>query len=597
MSGLRSPVPHSPRPESPETASDARPESFLRTAALVFAIAALWLSTRPYSGVVFDARFYMVEALHAVDPGRFAQDLYFKFGSQGNFSLFSRLYPPLLRAFGVGPTAMILSIAGQSLWLFGLVRLTRNLVGPQWMWLSLAVTVGMLHAYPGGFGYGENQLTARIFAEAAVLLGLSFLDSRPFWTVLLLGLAVSLHPLMALPGIAVAFVYLALGRPVWWAVMGIGALLAAGLGLAGIAPFSNLFRTIDPEWFAVINIRSLYCLLGNWPRDFFVQMAAAFAWGAAAWWVVGPPCRRLLSAILLVAAAGLVCAYLGGDLAHNLLVVQLQPWRAIWLLQLVSHFFIPIVIAAVLARTSFDSARWTVLLSMGFVLLSSLGRLGHHDSAENFSFTRTSLMVIAGACAVIAAMLLPRLRGSPRIAALSACLACALFGIAVSRWDARTPWLRYVESPEPPPPELTALLPAKASVYWEDGLEMLWLRMKRPSYFSCDQATGVLFYRETAMAYRHRAASVWPLRTDDFTKLDNCAVLDPRPKPRRDRAGLEELCRREPELDYVVLKAPLDGAPYKIWTAPVRFQDFQASSAAPERFYIHACAQLRQTRE
>src|SRR6185295_14992457 len=46
-------------------------ERMLRTGAIACAIAVLWLATRPYPGVVFDARFYMVEALRALDPTHF----------------------------------------------------------------------------------------------------------------------------------------------------------------------------------------------------------------------------------------------------------------------------------------------------------------------------------------------------------------------------------------------------------------------------------------------------------------------------------------------------------------------------------------------
>jgi hypothetical protein len=568
------------------------PDRHLRNTALLCALAVIWLATRPYPGVVFDARFYMVEALRALDPQRFAQDLYFQFGSQGNFSLFTQLYQPLLRALGVGATAFILTVAGQSFWLFALLRLVRGLVGRQTLWLSLAMTIGMLHAYPGGFGYGENQLTARPFAEAAVMLALSLLGARPFWAAALLGLAAAFHPLMALPGIAVALVYLALGRPAWWAAMAGGAAAAAVLGLAGMAPFSNLFRTIDPDWFSIIAIRSKFCFLAGWPRDFWIQTAGIFAWAVAALVLAGPSHRRFLTAVFLVGAGGLVCAYLGGDLAHNLLVVQIQPWRSLWLLQLVSHIYMPLVIAAALARTSFDTDRWTVLLAMALILSSSLARLSRQALPENLNFTVVSLALVAAAVAVIAALLLPQARRHQKIAIASALAGLALLPIALSQWDARSVWQKYVESPQPPPKDLAAILPASATVYWEDGLEMLWFRLRRPSYFSCDQATGVAFYRDTALAYSHRAASLWPLRTDDFTKLDNCAILDPRPKPQRNRLGLQYACRREPGLDYIVLTAPLEDMESKVWTSPVRFQDHQASKAS-QRFYIYACAGVR----
>jgi hypothetical protein len=138
------------------------PQSIARTAALLCAVALLWLATRPYFGTVFDARFYMLEALNNLHPARFAQDLYVRFGSQGSFSIFTKLYRPLLLAFGVGTTGIVLTVAGQLLWLLGLFRLARTLVGGRTLWLSVAVVIGMLQIYAGGFGYGEGYVTAAV---------------------------------------------------------------------------------------------------------------------------------------------------------------------------------------------------------------------------------------------------------------------------------------------------------------------------------------------------------------------------------------------------------------------------------------------------
>lgn len=580
---------------SQQPTGPSRDGAILRTGALLCAVAILWLVTRPYFGTMFDARFYMVEALRAVDPGRFADDLYFKFGSQGNFSLFTKLYLPLLRLFGVGATALILTIAGQLLWLFGVFRLARTLVGGQSMWLSVAMVVGMLNVYPGGFGYGESFLTARLFAEAMAMLGLSWLPSRPFWAIALLGLSAAFHPLMALPAMALAFVYLALGRPLWWAVIGAGAGLFAVLGLAGVAPFFNLFRTIDPQWFAIIKVRCPQCLLSEWPADGIQQALVLAAWTGVALVMVGPAHRRFLIATLLVGVGGLACTFLGGDLAHNVLVVQIQSWRSMWLLQLVSRIYTPLIFIAVIARTSFDSPRVGSMLAMGMVLVSSATRLARYPNSADFTFVSVAIMAAALAVMAIHLLMGPQHR---RIALLSALAGLALIPLTLSHWDRRSPWIRYVESPDPPPKELTTLLPEGKSVYWESGLEMLWLRMRHASYFSCDQGTGVMFYRKTAMAYKSRSESFWPLRTGDFTQLDTCASLDPSPRPERNRTGLQRLCIREPGLDYVVLTAPLDGATPKIWNAPVHFQDVQSSTGnyfarMADRFYIYTCADLR----
>ena len=64
-------------------------------------IATLWLTTRPYVGVMDNSKFYTVQALNALMPGRFAEDLYFRYGSQDQFTLFSLVYKPFLAAFGI----------------------------------------------------------------------------------------------------------------------------------------------------------------------------------------------------------------------------------------------------------------------------------------------------------------------------------------------------------------------------------------------------------------------------------------------------------------------------------------------------------------
>jgi len=134
-----------------------------------------------------------------------------------------------------------------------------------------------------------------------------------------------------------------------------------------------------------------------------------------------------------------------------------------------------------------------------------------------------------------------------------------------------------------------------------DGLvrPWVWLRMRHASYFSCDQGTGVMFYRQTAMAFKHRTDSFWPLRTGDFTQLDTCAGFDKKPKPERNRAGLQKLCLREPELDYLVLTRPLDDVTLAgTWKSPVLFQDIQSTTdgyfaRVADHFYFYSCASVR----
>jgi len=320
------------------------------------------------------------------------------------------------------------------------------------------------------------------------------------------------------------------------------------------------------------------------------------AWSVFGLFVLKPRDRRLLAAVFVAGLGGLVCTFIGGDLAHNVLVVELQPWRAMWLLQVVVRLFIPLIFFSLLARRSANPFLLAAMLSTGLVLASSTTRLIRLPYSADFGFLSFALMMIA--LAAIFARLAWKEQKHPRVVQLFGALAILAVPVAVWDWDGRSPWTRFLESPEPPPADLAGLLAQNASVYWENSTEMLWFRLKRPSYFSCDQGTGVVFHRETAMAYRHRSDSFWPLRTADFTNTRSCAGFDTSPKPERARQGLERLCRREPALDTVVLIAPIPEVEPKIWKSPILFQDVHVadgiySERSTDRFYAYTCSTLR----
>jgi hypothetical protein len=568
--------------------------------ALCCAVAALWLATRHYFGIVQDARFYTLEVLRALDPSAFADDLYFQFGSQGSFSLFSHLYLPFVSHFGVGAAAVAVTIVGQLCWIFGLFRLVRSWVDERYQWLSLATVIVMPNAY-AFFGYGEGFATPRLFAEALAMLALSFLSTGPVWTWVLLILAAALHPLMALPGLGIAFIYFALARPLLWAAVPAGAGLAWALGMAGIAPFADLLKTIDPAWFSVIELRAAQCLLTTWSRESWFQILGILVWVVLALLLSQGPQRRFLAATLAAGIGGLACALVGGDIARNMLVVELQPWRSLWLLQLVSRIYTPVALGLLLSRSSLvakrkaDAFAAATLLTIGVVLVSATTRVIKLPYAAEFS--RYSLMLSIVAMAVMFVELVLADEKFRRLRQVALCIAIALVPVAALDWDKRSAWTRFLESPEPPTQELTALIPANASLYWEGGPEMPWLKLKRSSYFSCDQGTGIVFHRETAMTYQQRLDSFWPLRLGELGRADDCRNSG-REKADRSRAGLERVCRREAGLDYLALMTPIPGVRSRSWKSPALFEDIhlldgKISGHVTDRFYIYSCAGLR----
>jgi hypothetical protein len=170
---------------------------------------------------------------------------------------------------------------------------------------------------------------------------------------------------------------------------------------------------------------------------------------------------------------------------------------------------------------------------------------------------------------------------------LTPLLAVTLLPLAALGWDARTPWTRFVETPGEARGSLASLLPLDAPVYWEGGVEMLWFGLRRPSFFSCTQGTGALFFRDTAIHYQHRLQSFRPLQAVDAF----CAGGD---SADRARSDLVSVCRREPALDYLVLARPVEDAEAKVWTSPVPFQDVKVVDGKlimfrTSTFYIYSC--------
>jgi hypothetical protein len=623
-------------------------------AALPLLIATLWLTTRPFLGIVHDARFYMAQALHALDPARFADDLYFKFGSQDQFSVFGKLTALLIPTFGLGPTAALLTFGGGLLWLLCLIYLVSTLIRDRrFRFLAIAAVLALPNIY-FIFGYGEPFATPRLFAEALTLAALgALLRNRILWAFAILLIAAAVHPLQTLPGIAFAFIYLATARPVWWAAVIAGTIAAVGLSFTGVRPFADLLVAFDPVWFAIVKIRDAQCLIMEWPFDAYLRVVSLAALIVLALVFAEKRDRRFLAVALAVGLGGLGCTLIGADLAHNLLITEIQPWRSIWLLMVIAYICTVPAFARVFRESgSIDPILITLLVGAGELVLSGVSvpaifgatplivvgtvfAVERHYRQQPLSLLGRVLCFIAITVslvfvgAIVGSQIYTLFRVWPEYTATKLAsfafmlfllgvifvtirdsrdgwtvgrhlrwVAPGLLALALLGWDARTPWARFVETSAPAPPSLTALLPQDASVYWEGGLEMLWFRLKRPSYFSCEQGTGAVFFREAALAFDQRARGFSPLHTIDFQRSMLCPGLD---APRRTGRTLESLraaCALEPPLDYVVLLQPVENAPGKTWTSPVPFRDVYASdggivSPRTDTFHIYACRELK----
>src|ERR1700733_3270448 len=71
--------------------------------------------TFPYAGITHDTRLYSIQVLNQVEDGTYSDDLFFRYGSQDQYSLFSRLAAPLVRGLGLAPAFFVLFLVSKSL--------------------------------------------------------------------------------------------------------------------------------------------------------------------------------------------------------------------------------------------------------------------------------------------------------------------------------------------------------------------------------------------------------------------------------------------------------------------------------------------------
>jgi hypothetical protein len=346
----------------------------------------------------------------------------------------------------------------------------------------------------------------------------------------------------------------------------------------------------------------------------------------------------------LAGATGLLAAWLGTSVFHNLLALQLQPWRALWLVQLASviafawlaaafwqrgrvfRVLLSTLAVAFLTRDSYGgllaiiaalglcwqaglseplqlSKRRVALLLLGVAVLA-IGWLANADEqvvargvimpwnyadpASADSLRLWSVLRLGGAAALSTALLLGIwfCAGLGRTSGWLAAGLLAVGSLCGALYLERGYRVNQAKVSPAAIKELQAvfqpLIAPQATVYWKGAEDLSWFVLERAGYASRMQVFGMVFNRGTAVEGMRRLERLQQLGNPDalFGKPDQDRLLARLPRP--SAAGLAYVCA-DPALDFVVLNQRFGAGQ----VAHVDDPEFKTS------YYLYDCSRLR----
>lgn len=519
---------------------------------------ATWLLSHGYQGIFHDGYLYALQALARIHP-ELAADVFLKFGSQDQFSIFSPLYAFAVRNMGLENAAAALTLLFQLAFLAGAWALARTLTASSGALLGVCVLI----AIPGTYGADrvfscmETFLTPRMAAEALALAGLgAALASRYRLAAAFIIVAALVHPIMAAAAIVCLWVlYLGIPRPRW----ALAALVIALLGYAAPALIvgGDTWGRFDPRWFALVQARSPYLFVTNWSVEDWAPLCVTLATLTIG---VAVPAdmrsRRFVLAVLITVVLGFGLTWVACDWLHLILPTQVQPWRWQWLGTAVAALLLPTILQSrwrlgIAGRTSalLLIAAW-IFASNPFAMVAAaastaallfMGKLKPHE-ARHMVWGSWALLALAGAWRIgsnleftdvhyldlqaplwvrramsfahdgtvpVALVGLTwylagsrrRLAGLLAVAAAAMALIVALVPEAWAMWTA-TSYSRQTIAAFAP---LRDKIPPGADVFWPESPAAAWALLDVPSYLSVTQTSGLVFSRAGAVELDRRA--------------------------------------------------------------------------------------------
>jgi hypothetical protein len=308
-------------------------------ACLLLAIRSIF---RPYLGLVHDAKLYSLQVASHVWPNVYDTDLFFAFGSQDSFSVFSRLMAPLAGAIGIEPSFFVVWMICTAAIIYAEVQLVRRLVEHRALAAVALVLLTLTDVAYGGmqvFHVHEPFLTARLPGVALVLFAfVQLLDQRYVRAGALLIVAMVMHPLMSVPGLFVGGAFIASARWKMERLAVIGGVSAVVLAAVVAIPAvgESLFGRMDGEWLRITKDICAQCFPSLWSANEWCRTCIALAIVVGVRGYLPPLVGRLAFWVAFTAIAGLfVNAY--AEWVQYAFLIQGQAFRALWLAEFLAY--------------------------------------------------------------------------------------------------------------------------------------------------------------------------------------------------------------------------------------------------------------------
>ena len=585
--------------------------SALPAVTLLCAFVSIWIVQNPAFGLIHDSQIYAFQALARLHPDLYSQDIYLRYGSQDDYTIFSPLFAAAMHVLGVENAAVAFTLLAQAMYFAAAALLARVLVPARFVWLGL----GLLCALPcfygadNKFALAEGFTTPRLFAEAFVMAGLAAFLTRRFWVAGSLGLiALLLHPLMTVPGIVVALCTSTTPPRVRaWAI---SAGVLAGCAMLAWLAFHGTALRFDDKWMRMLWTALSYLWVSQWPAISWSQTLvcmSTLAIGVLA--LERSHARSLCRAALIAGIGGIALSYVAVDLLHIVLALQVQPWRWAWMAVLIVTLLAPFIAHRLWSLNTFG--RCAVLLltaawiwtnqkyAIGIVGLALLATIAATRATaplppktHRLLFIGSALVLVLAVVSHIAALELSartapdismvpwmlrsirafsRSGALPFIAFLLICIAVYRFrtttaqlsiaGVTLLALAAVVPsslheWsMRWYDRDFDAFSEWRSIIPPRTEVLWFDSPLSVWLLLQRPSYLSGPQEASAVFSHSAAVALKGRVDKI---QTYLYSEPGAAWVdrIEESESARQARAAaplsLAKLCAEAPDLRFIV---------------------------------------------